>query len=251
MTNSFSEGHSMPSAAFFDLDKTLWACVGEKAFAHRQLAIGGINLRQFSKIIVLQLRYDLHLIDGIESMKRRAIRELFARQNIEKCIDAYEKLFHDKLCISFFSDMLSQIDRHRQAGDRIVIVSAAIDFIALTAANYLQADDCYATILETRHGQFSGEVKGSIPFGKVKAKIVQDYALQHNLDLKRCHAYGDHWEDRHMLNLVGNPVAINPDTKLMHHARQHGWETRILTPPKYTGHSHATRFTPRITGKIP
>ncbi len=241
----------MPSAAFFDLDKTLWACVGEKSFAHHQLSIGGISLRQFSKIIILQLRYDLHLIDGIESLKRRVIRELFIRENIEKCIDAYEKLFHDRLFLSFFPDMLSQIDRHRLAGDKIVIVSAAIDFIASTAAEYLKADDYYATVLETRHGQFSGEVKGSIPFGKVKAKIVEDYALKHSLDLNQCYAYGDHWEDRHMLNLVGNPVAINPDTKLMHYAKQHSWETRIVIPAKHAGHSHPKRFLPRIVGKNP
>lgn len=247
--NSIAERPSMPAAAFFDLDKTLWACVGEKVFAYHQLAQGGISLKQFFKILSLQLRYDLHLIDGTETLKRRILSELFAGESVEPCLDIYKKLFHAKLSRAFFPDMLAQIDKHRQAGDKIVIVSATIDFIALQAADYLKADECYATTLEIRQGQFSGEVRGPIPFGKAKARIVQDYAHRNSIQLGRCHAYGDHWEDRHMLKVVGNPVAINPDAKLRRHARQQNWETRVFTASKYAGFSYAKTFMPKIIGK--
>ncbi|ENN84648.1 HAD family hydrolase [Rhizobium freirei PRF 81] len=239
----------MPAAAFFDLDKTLWSCVGEKVFAYHQLAQGGINLKQFLKIISLQLRYDLHMIDGTETLKRRILSELFAGESVRPCLDVYDQLFQAKLSRAFFPDMLGQIDRHREAGDKIVIVSATIDFIALQVADYLKADECYATVLETRQGQFSGEVRGPIPFGRAKALIVQDYAHRNGIALDQCHAYGDHWEDRHMLKLVGNPVAINPDAKLMRHAKQNNWETRVLAPSKYAGFSYAKRFMPKRIGK--
>ncbi len=241
----------MPAAAFFDLDKTLWDCVGEKAFAYHLRAQGGISLRQFFKIISLQLRYDLHLIDGTETLKRRILHELFAGESIKPCLDTYEKLFHAKLSRAFFPDMLAEIDKHRQAGDKIVIVSATIDFIALKAADYLKADECYATVLETHQGRFSGKVRGPIPFGKAKARIVQDYAHRNGIELALCHAYGDHWEDRHMLRLVGNPIAVNPDVKLRRHAKQHNWETRVFVPSKCLGLTYAKRFATRIIGKSP
>jgi len=239
----------MPAAAFFDLDKTLWDCVGEKAFAYHQLMRGGISLKQFFKIISLQLRYDLHMIDGAGTLKRQILRELFSGESVSPCVDIYEELFDAKLSKAFFPGMLAQIERHREAGDKIVIVSATIDFIALKAGDYLKVDECHATVLETNGDQFSGEVRGSIPFGEAKAKIVKDYAERNNIELDQCHAYGDHWQDRHMLEIVGNPVAINPDAKLSRHAKARNWETRIFTSSKDHGFRHARTFIPKVIGK--
>ncbi|MBB6488487.1 HAD family phosphatase [Rhizobium lusitanum] len=239
----------MPAAAFFDLDKTLWDCVGEKVFAYHQLARGGISFKNFVKIISLQLRYDLHLINGTGNLKRKILRELFSGESIRPCVDIYEKLFEAKLSKAFYPGMLAQIEKHRQAGDKIVIVSATIDFIALKAGDYLKVDECHATFLETHGDQFSGEVRGPIPFGKAKAKIVQDYAQRNGIALDQCHAYGDHWQDRHMLEIVGYPVAINPDAKLKRHAKSRNWETRVFTSPKYHGLRHAKTSVQQIIGK--
>lgn len=215
-------------AAFFDLDRTLWPCVGEKAFAYHQFVRGGLRIRQLLKVLSLQLRYDLHLIDGSETLKRRILAELFSGQLVAPCVEAYDHFFAKRLSQAFFPEMLAQIDRHRAAGDRIVIVSAAIDFIVAPVAAHLAADACYATALETREGVFSGAVTGPIPFGKAKARIVRDYAQRNGLDLGQCHAYGDHWEDRHMLEVVGFPIAVNPERKLLQHARKRNWKTQVF-----------------------
>jgi len=220
----------MPAAAFFDLDKTLWPYVGEKAFAYHQLARGIISLKQLLKILGLQIRYDLHLIDGTETLKRKILHELFSNELVDPCLSEYNDLFVKKLTRAFFPEMLDRIQRHRDAGHKIVMISATIDFIALPAATFLQADECYSTILETRNGCFTGEVCGSIPFGEAKAKLVRDYTGRNGIDLKNCYAYGDHWADRHMLAVVGNPVAVNPDRRLRKFAQQNNWKTEIFTP---------------------
>lgn len=218
----------MSAAAFFDLDKTLWPCVGEKAFAYHQFSTGGLEIKQLVRVLSLQLRYDLNLIDGSETLKRQILSELFSGQLVSPCIDSYSAFFTKRLRKAFFPAMLDRIRRHRAAGDRIVIISAAIDVVVLPVAEYLAADDCFSTALETREGVFSGAVTGAIPFGKAKAALVKEYALRHGLALERCHAYGDHWEDRHMLELVGFPVAVNPERKLLRHARQHNWSTQVI-----------------------
>jgi HAD superfamily hydrolase (TIGR01490 family) len=216
------------AAAFFDLDKTLWPCVGEKAFAYDQFATGRLGIKQLLKVLSLQVRYDLNLIGGSESLKRRVLAELFSGQMVTPCLDDYRRFFGQRLRQAFFPEMLDQIDRHRTAGDRIVIVSAAIDFIVSPVAEYLAADACFATALETCEGVFSGAVTGSIPFGTTKARLVQEYALRHSLELDQCHAYGDHWEDRHMLEIVGFPVAVNPERKLLQHARKKNWSIQVF-----------------------
>ena len=218
----------MAAAAFFDLDKTLWPCVGEKAFARHQFSAGRIGIKQLLKVLSLQVRYDLNLIGGSETLKRRILAELFSGQLVTPCLDEYRHFFVQRLRQAFFPEMLEQIDRHRTAGDHIVIISAAIDVVVSPVAEYLAADECFATALETREGVFSGVVTGSIPFGQTKARLVQEYALRHGIDLDQCHAYGDHWEDRHMLEIVGFPVAVNPERKLLRHARKKNWRTQVF-----------------------
>jgi len=218
----------LAAAAFFDLDRTLWPCAGEKAFAYHQFGTGRLGFKQLLKVLSLQVRYDLNLIDGSETLKRRILSELFSGQLVAPNLAEYRHFFVQRLSKMFFPEMLEQIERHRTAGDRIVIVSAAIDFVAMPVAEYLAADECFATALETHEGLFSGAVTGSIPFGETKARLVKEYALLNGIALDHCHAYGDHWEDRHMLEAVGFPVVVNPERKLLRHALKKNWRNQVL-----------------------
>ncbi len=51
-------------------------------------------------------------------------------------------------------------------------------------------------------------------------------AEREGLDLARCSAYSDSFNDLPLLTLVGDPCAINPDGKLRDHARSQGWRIR-------------------------
>jgi phosphoserine phosphatase len=62
--------------------------------------------------------------------------------------------------------------------------------------------------------------------GQAKAEAVAALAERESLDLGRCSAYSDSYNDLPMLNLVGDPVVINPDNRLRDHARASGWRVR-------------------------
>lgn len=221
----------MSAAAFFDLDKTLWACSGEKAFAGHQFRRGKLGISQLGDVVYQYLRYELGLIDDIDTLKRRVLRTLFAGEAVAPCIEVYNAHFHRQLSQSLFPKMLDCVKSHQRAGDKIVIVSAALDFIVAPVAEILEADDWFAIKLEVTGHLFSGEVLGPIPYGQAKASIVKNYADRHGLDLTQCHAYGDHWEDRHMLGAVGHPVAVNPDRRLAQLAQRQQWQTLALPSP--------------------
>jgi len=221
----------MRSAAFFDLDKTLWTCSGEKAFAGHQFRRGKLGISQLGAVVYQYLRYELGLIDDINTLKRRVLRALFAGEAVAPCIEVYNAQFRQHLSRSLFPEMLDCVKNHQSAGDKIVIVSAALDFIVSPVAELLQADDWFAIRLEVSNHLFSGEVLGPIPYGQTKAAIVKNYADQHGLDLTQCHAYGDHWEDRYMLSAVGRPVAVNPDRRLAQLAQRQQWQTLVLPSP--------------------
>ena len=60
--------------------------------------------------------------------------------------------------------------------------------------------------------------------GPEKAARVKQLAAERGIDLDRSYAYSDSINDLPMLELVGNPVAMNPDYRLASLARKRGWQ---------------------------
>ena len=79
---------------------------------------------------------------------------------------------------------------------------------------------------ESVDGVFTGRLVGDILHGVGKAHAVRALAIREGLNLKRCTAYSDSYNDVPMLSLVGTAVAINPDADLRVLARERGWEIR-------------------------
>ena len=61
------------------------------------------------------------------------------------------------------------------------------------------------------------------PTGEARAQVLADYATASGLDLAESVAYADSTSDLPMLEAVGFPVAVNPETRLAALARKRGW----------------------------
>jgi len=83
-----------------------------------------------------------------------------------------------------------------------------------------------STVAESADGVFTGRLVGEILHGPGKAHAVRSLAIREGLNLKRCTAYSDSFNDVPMLSLVGTAVAVNPDARLRALARERGWEIR-------------------------
>src|SRR6478609_6520889 len=96
-----------------------------------------------------------------------------------------------------------------------------------TAELMALGEDIYDEIVaESIDGVFTGRLVGDILHGTGKAHAVRSLAIREGLNLKRCTAYSDSFNDVPMLALVGTAVAINPDAALRDVARKRGWEIR-------------------------
>ena len=72
--------------------------------------------------------------------------------------------------------------------------------------------------------RFTGQFSGMDCYGANKAEIIQKIASDYQIDLEKSYAYSDHRSDIPMLKVVGNPVAVNPDSELQSHAKENGWD---------------------------
>jgi phosphoserine phosphatase len=75
-------------------------------------------------------------------------------------------------------------------------------------------------------GVYTGRLRGELLHGPAKGEAVRSLAHDHGLDLARCFAYSDSFNDLPMLSLVGHPCAINPDRRLLEFAEQNDWQVR-------------------------
>ena len=74
-----------------------------------------------------------------------------------------------------------------------------------------------------RRGAFTGELAEPPLSADGRASLAARLAAEHGVDLADCHAYGDSISDLPLLELVGHPVAVNPDFRLAREARRRGW----------------------------
>jgi fatty acyl-CoA reductase len=73
---------------------------------------------------------------------------------------------------------------------------------------------------------YTGELSGAPVAGEARARMLASFARRRNLDLSRSYAYADSISDLPMLEAVGNPVAVNPDSRLAKAARERGWQIK-------------------------
>jgi phosphoserine phosphatase len=115
---------------------------------------------------------------------------------------------------------------HLDAGQLVWLVTATPYELAVTIARRLGLTGALGTVAESVDGVFTGRLVGEILHGTGKAHAVRSLAIREGLNLKRCTAYSDSYNDVPLLSLVGTAVAVNPDAQLRTLARKRGWEIR-------------------------
>jgi HAD superfamily hydrolase (TIGR01490 family) len=135
--------------------------------------------------------------------------------------DATEMFSHLLLAKSFPAG-IRRVREHRRLGHRTLLITGALDF-AIGPLRPL-FDDVVCARLDTRpDGTYRGELTDVPPTGEARASVLADYAAANGFDLAEGVAYADSTSDLPMLEAVGFPVAVNPETRLAALARKRGW----------------------------
>jgi len=80
--------------------------------------------------------------------------------------------------------------------------------------------------------RYDGRLTELPPIGEARALVLADYASDHDLSLAEAVAYADSASDLAMLEAVGFPVAVNPESRLSAIARRRGWHVEQWPRPK-------------------
>jgi HAD superfamily hydrolase (TIGR01490 family) len=213
-------------AAFFDLDKTLLPGSSLFPLAREAYRQRYFTLRDVARMAMYQLRYQVigSEIEGAMEQARAKSLEMIAGRPREEVIEFGRSIAQEELLPRLYPQAVELLLRHKQAGREVYIASSSPeDYLALLA-EALGIDGVIGTRAKVADGKYTGELDGPMVHGPEKAERVKQLAAERGIDLDRSYAYSDSINDLPMLELVGNPVAMNPDYRLASLARKRGWQ---------------------------
>jgi len=211
------------AAAFFDLDRTLLRRSSALALAGTFRERGLISRRQLVKAALMQLLFvtrgaDTQAVRRLAEDGLRVLRGFTPAEMRELVAGALEPVLKPLV----YDEPLALAGEHKQRGDCIYIVSAALQEIVDALADDLGFDGALGTICEVEDGAYTGRSLRALHH-EAKADAVRELAERKGFDLTDCTAYSDSHSDLPFLELVGRPVAVNPDRKLRRIAVERGW----------------------------
>ncbi len=121
-----------------------------------------------------------------------------------------------------YPEGMRRIREHRRAGHRVLLLTGALDVVVEPLAELLEVEvDCAHLLV--KDGRLTGDLQSPPPAGEARSALLEEYAANTGVVLGESFAYADSLSDLPMLELVGTPIAVNPDARLSQVAGQRGW----------------------------
>jgi HAD superfamily hydrolase (TIGR01490 family) len=218
--------------AFFDFDGTLIVrdsgVICALPSIRRGLLKPGIGARLVGTYLLSKLgiktRADAQRV-GFECYRGKSLEEL----------RAIMKALHDEHLRAHVSPSVKErVEKHRERGDLLVVLTASAFFFAEPLCAELSIDALVGTQVGFAEGLCTGLVDGTILDGEAKLAAAIRYANAHRVPIDQCAFYTDHVADLPLLEAVGTPVVVGESRALLRLAAERGWET-------LTHHAHDAR----------
>lgn len=230
-----------PSAAFFDLDKTIIATSSSMAFS-RSFYEGGLVTR--ADAIRTAYAQFVFLVGGADERQTNRLRDslsdLIKGWEVKKVRAIVQDAVHEHIDPVVYDEALDLIRRHHENGRDVIIVSASASDLVKPIAKLLGADGQIATKMESKKGKYTGEIT-FYAYGQSKADAITKMANKRGYNLERSFGYSDSITDAPMLNVVGHGFAVNPDRAMRRACAENGWGVLRFKRPVDLRDNSATR----------
>ena len=118
---------------------------------------------------------------------------------------------------------LELIADHRRKGHELLIITATNEFITRPIARALGIEEIVACEAQIVDGLYTGEPSGVPSYHAGKVTRLHSWLEGRDTTLEGAYFYSDSHNDLPLLELVDNPVAVDPDAKLLQRAQEMGW----------------------------
>lgn len=211
------------SIAFFDLDKTILADNSAKLWLKSEWQSRSITFAHMVTASYWLAKYHLGFTKLDEVVEKGLA--LMHGQSRDEVLKKTEEFFNKAIKNIYRPGALQGIQKHREQGHIISLLTSSFDGLSELVSKDLQLDHCLCTLLEVdNNGLYTGNTIGPPCFGRNKITFARDLCYKLSINLEECWFYTDSASDIPLMNLVGKAVAVNPDPHLRARAQIRKWE---------------------------
>ena len=208
--------------AIFDLDNTLIAGDSDHSWGQFLCAEGLVDAQRFSHD---NDRFYQDYQEGrldIYAYLRFALAPLTGR-SIEEVARLQQQFMRDWVELMLLPAAFELLDKHRNRGDELVIITASNTVVTGPIAERLGVATLMGCDTEIVGGKYTGQPTGVPSFQEGKVTRLQDWLATTGHSLTGAWFYSDSHNDLPLLERVDNPVATDPDPQLAAVANDRGW----------------------------
>ena len=211
--------------ALFDLDHTLLPLDSDYEWGEFTIRIGWTDREEFGRRNkafyedYLAGRLDVH--DYV-----RFATEAVRLRGADAAAQAHAQFMREVIAPAIHDEALALLQKHRDAGDEVLIITATNEFITRPIAQALGVEQLLALELERdADGWITGDIRGEPTMREGKVRRMQAWLAARGLTWGDVDStfYSDSMNDVPLLEKVDHPVATNPDPRLRALAQERGW----------------------------
>ena len=209
--------------AIFDLDKTLLC--GDSDYLWGEFMVQnkivdeqvyrGRNLAFYDDYERGTLDNDVYLEFSLEPLTHYSIEQLHAWRS-----DFVETWIRPILA----PGAAALLQQHRMQQHHLMMISATNLFITEPIAKMLDLHTVLSTEPEIIDNRYTGRYLGTVTYQQGKVVALKEWLQDSEHTLDGAYFYSDSMNDLPLLELVDNPVAVNPEPELKEIAEKRGWD---------------------------
>jgi len=209
----------------FDLDNTLLA--GDSDFEWAQFLISKGVLDKEVHEARNQVFYDQYKAGTLDIFEFLDFQLKPLARHSRAQLDAWHREFMDTRIRPIMTPQArALVTAKLDAGAIVAVVTATNSFVTGPIVRAFGIPHLVATVPAQENGAFTGKPRGTPAFKSGKIERVEGWLESLGLwwdSFENSSFYSDSHNDLPLMNMVGNPVAVDPDDTLRAHATAQGW----------------------------
>lgn len=210
--------------AFFDFDGTLIAGFSATVFLKEQVRRGDLSPYEFLELVSALAQFSLGGM-GFSGLMLTAAR--FMRGIREDDYIAFgQELYEQQIARKVYPESRALVQAHQRKGHTVAVISSATPYQVEPVARELGIEHVVCSRYTVIDGVFTGGIERPLCFGEGKVQAAEHLAAEHAIDLEQSFFYSDSDDDIQLLERVGHPQPLNPNTRLTEISERQGWPVR-------------------------
>lgn len=215
------------SLAIFDLDHTLLNGDSDHAWGEflvrQQIVEPAFYQRQNDHFYAQYLQGSLDIMEYLDFAL-----EPLTRFSLEELEVLHRQFMHEFILPMRQHKADALLQKHRDQGDFLLIVTATNRFVTAPIARALGVDDLLATDPEILANRYTGKVRGTPCYRQGKVERLQQWLQDTDHSLEGSYFYSDSINDLPLLEAVTYPCVVDADERLQAEALQRNWPSLSL-----------------------